>query len=240
MPMNVVVLTVFPDIFPGPLGASLLGKALQNNIWSLRAVSLKDYGIGRHKTIDDTGYSGGPGMVIRPDVVNAAMEDITQGTDNPTCIYMTPRGHVLTQKDIVHYAHTTDTMIILCGRYEGVDQRVLDKWHFQEVSLGDFILCSGDIPAMALIEACIRTLPGVLGNEQSVHQESFNHGLLEHPLYTKPRLWDNRAVPDVLLSGHHQHVQQWKHDQSKQHTKKIRPDLWSAYIKNTSSGTPHS
>ena len=227
--MHITVLTLFPEIFPGPLGVSLLGRALENKIWSLKTVSLKDYGIGPHKTVDDACYSGGAGMVIRPDIIDSALVDATCCVDNFTCVYMTPRGSLMKDAMLKTYATPGHNIIVLCGRYEGVDQRVLEHWNFQEICLGDFVLCGGDIPAMAFIEGCVRYLPGVVGNAQSVASESFCHDLLEHPQYTRPKIWKEKGVPEVLTSGHHAKIAQWKKVLSEQHTKKIRPDLWSKY-----------
>ncbi len=229
MSLSFTIITLFPDMYPGPLGCSLLGKALASGLWRLKTVDLRTYGLGRYGSVDDTCYGGGAGMVIRPDVVDAAVRAAMIGLNNPKMIYMTPRGRVMTQSDFQTYSQYSHDVVVLCGRYEGVDQRVLDSWDFQELCLGDFVLCGGDIPAMAFIEGCIRLLPGVLHNPDSCISESFQSPLLEHPLYTRPATWNDRSVPEVLLSGHHGQIKAWQQEQSKAHTKKVRPDLWQKY-----------
>jgi tRNA (guanine37-N1)-methyltransferase len=229
MSLSFTIITLFPDMYPGPLGCSLLGKALASGLWRLKTLDLRTYGLGHYGSVDDTCYGGGAGMVIRADVVNAALREAIVGLNHPTMIYMTPRGRTMTQSDFKTQSQCTQDVVILCGRYEGVDQRVLDFWNFQELSLGDFVLCGGDIPAMAFIEGCVRLLPGVLHNPDSCITESFQSPLLEHPQYTRPALWNGVAVPQVLMSGHHGQIQAWQHEQSKEHTKKVRPDLWKKY-----------
>jgi tRNA (guanine37-N1)-methyltransferase len=229
MSLSFTIITLFPDMYPGPLGCSLLGKALASGLWRLQTLDLRTYGLGRYGSVDDTCYGGGAGMVIRADVVDAALRDAIIGLNHPTMIYMTPRGRTMAQSDFQTQVQCTKDVVILCGRYEGVDQRVLDFWNFQELSLGDFVLCGGDIPAMAFIEGCVRLLPGVLHNPDSCMTESFQSPLLEHPLYTRPALWNGVAVPQVLMSGHHGQIQAWQHAQSTEHTKKVRPDLWKKY-----------
>jgi tRNA (guanine37-N1)-methyltransferase len=224
-PMTITVITLFPEMYPGPLGSSLVGKALMAGKWCLKTIDLRLYGLGRYGAVDDTCYGGGAGMVIRPDVVDAAVQDALKNLTHPKCIYMTPRGIPMQQEHFKNYTQSHQDLVILCGRYEGVDQRVLDFWKFDEISLGDFVLCGGDIPAMALIEGCIRLLPGVLHNAESTVNESFQSPLLEHPLYTKPAQWKDMAVPEVLLSGHHLNIEQWKQQQSIQDTRTRRPDL---------------
>ncbi|MBM3631985.1 MAG: tRNA (guanosine(37)-N1)-methyltransferase TrmD [Alphaproteobacteria bacterium] len=229
MSLSFTIITLFPDMYPGPLGCSLLGKALASGLWRLQTLDLRTYGLGRYGSVDDTCYGGGAGMVIRADVVDAALRDAIVDLNHPTMIYMTPRGRTMAQSDFQTQVQCTKDVVILCGRYEGVDQRVLDFWNFQELSLGDFVLCGGDIPAMAFIEGCVRLLPGVLHNPDSCVTESFQSPLLEHPLYTRPALWNGVAVPQVLMSGHHGQIQAWQHAQSTEHTKKVRPDLWKQY-----------
>lgn len=229
MSLSFTIITLFPDMYPGPLGCSLMGKALASGLWRLQTLDLRTYGLGRYGSVDDTCYGGGAGMVIRADVVDAALRDAIVGLNHPTMIYMTPRGRTMAQSDFQAQVQCTKDVVILCGRYEGVDQRVLDFWNFQELSLGDFVLCGGDIPAMAFIEGCVRLLPGVLHNPDSCMTESFQSPLLEHPLYTRPALWNGVAVPQVLMSGHHGQIQAWQHAQSTEHTKKVRPDLWKKY-----------
>jgi tRNA (guanine37-N1)-methyltransferase len=226
--LRITVITLFPELFPGPLQASLVGKALEKKRWDLTVVSLRDYGEGAYGAVDAPCYGGGAGMVIRPDVVDRALEEImAQAPEKRPCfLYMTPRGAPLKQAHLHTWA-AQKHLVILSGRYEGVDQRVLEHWGFQEVSLGDFVLCGGDLPAMVLIEGCVRLLPDVLGNAESLVHESFENNpcLLEHPLYTRPRVWKNQCVPEVLLSGHHARIAHWKACQSYEDTLQRRPDL---------------
>jgi len=228
-PFSVTVITLFPDIYPGPLGASLLGKALSSGLWVLNAIDLRTYGLGRYGSVDDTCYGGGAGMVIRPDVVDAAVRQAIVGLNQPRFVYMTPRGVPMNQAHCRMYGQGDQDVVILCGRYEGVDQRVLDFWKFDEISLGDFVLCGGDLPAMALIEGCVRLLPGVLHNPESTVGESFQCDLLEHPQYTRPAHWQGLDVPDVLISGHHGHIHAWQKEKSLVYTEKKRPDLYEKY-----------
>lgn len=228
MSFHVTVITLVPEIFPGPLQASLIGKALTAGLWRLTVVSLKEYGIGVHKAVDDSCYGGGAGMVIRPDVVDKALQEIVSCLEDPLLIYMSPRGDLMTQAHLSSWIRKKN-LVLLCGRYEGIDERVLQLWGFQEISLGDFVLCGGDLPAMALIEGCVRLLPGVIGNSTSLQTESFQNGLLEHPHYTRPAEWCGLSVPEILTSGHHQRIQQWQHEQSLKITAQRRPDLWAKY-----------
>ncbi|MCK6418935.1 MAG: tRNA (guanosine(37)-N1)-methyltransferase TrmD [Alphaproteobacteria bacterium] len=229
--MKFNILTLFPDMFPGPLGQSLSGRALENRLWSYKAVNLRDFGLGKHKTVDDTPFGGGAGMVIRADVVEAALLTITN-TPSPTTnhrIYLSPRGTPLTQTKVKELA-TQPEITLLCGRYEGVDQRVLDAYEFEEISIGDYVLSGGEPAAMILMDACIRLLPGVLGNEETPLEESFSNGLLEYPHYTRPAQWTTHTghileIPNVLVSGNHQSVKDWRAAQSLALTRKIRPDL---------------
>lgn len=226
------VITLFPEAFPGVLGASLTGKALQEGLWALEPIDLRPFGEGKHRNVDDTPYGGGAGMVLRPDVVAKALSQAAQGTPNDRkawpVIYLSPRGKPFTQSMAQDWAKA-DGLTLLCGRFEGVDERVLEEFAVQEVSLGDFVLTGGEIAAQALIDATVRLIPRVLGNHASVEDESFQAGLLEHPNYTKPALWQGRAVPDVLLSGHHEQIAAWRQSQSERLTKERRPDLWRAY-----------
>lgn len=224
------VVTLLPEVFPGPLGASLTGKALAERLWQLQTVNLRDFGEGKHRNVDDTPAGGGAGMVLRADIVDAALADAARGTrdkDWPV-IYLSPRGAPLTQAMVRRFS-TADGMTLLSGRFEGVDERVLEARNVQEVSLGDFVLTGGEIAAMALIDATVRLLPGVLGNRESVEDESFSDGLLEHPQYTKPAEWEGRAIPEVLLSGHHGQIDDWRRRESERLTRERRPDLWKAY-----------
>ncbi len=223
-PWTATVLTIFPEMFPGPLGFSLSGKALEKGIWKLDAVDLRSYATDRHRTVDDTPFGGGAGMVMRPDVVARAVDDLAaKGASGPR-IYLTPRGERLTQARVRQWAEEPG-LLLLCGRYEGVDQRVIEARDFLEVSIGDFVLSGGEIPAMAVIDACVRLLPGVIGDAASLEEESFSEGLLEYPHYTRPQLWEGRPVPEVLLSGHHAEIRAWRRRQALEITRQRRPDL---------------
>ncbi len=226
------VVTLFPETFPGVLGKSLTGKALQEGLWALETIDLRQFGTGKHKDVDDTPAGGGAGMVMKADVVGAALEQARQGTPtDPTIwpvIYLSPRGKPLDQAMTQRFSQAQG-MTLLCGRFEGVDQRVLDAFQIEEVSLGDFVLTGGEIAAQALIDATVRLIPRVLGNSESALEESFSDGLLEHPQYTRPADWKGRKIPEILLSGHHANIAKWRTDQSKALTKERRPDLWRAY-----------
>lgn len=223
---TVNLLTLFPEMFPAMLGQSLSGRALEKNIWALNTINIRDFATDKHKTVDDTPFGGGAGMVMRPDVIEAALLSIlTPGRK----IYMSPRGKVLDQA-LVQELATTDALTILCGRYEGVDQRILDAHDFEEISIGDYVLSGGEPAAMILMDACIRLLPGVMGNDETAGEESFSNGLLEYPHYTRPAEWvaaDGKTytVPEILTSGHHGKVAEWRHAESVAITKKRRPDL---------------
>lgn len=220
------VLTLFPEMFPGPLAHSLAGKALADDAWSLETVDIRDYATDRHRTVDDTPFGGGAGMVMRADVVDAAIADAAL-VDAPL-IYLTPRGETFSQAHATEFA-TGPGVTLICGRYEGIDQRVLDARNVTEISLGDFVLSGGEPAALALIDACVRLLPGVMGAEASLEEESFTRGLLEYPHYTRPADWCGRKVPDVLLSGHHENICAWRTEQAEIATRDRRPDLWDRY-----------
>lgn len=224
MSWDVRVLTIFPEMFPGPLGESLAGKAAADGLWSLRTVNIRDFAADRHATVDDSPFGGGPGMVMRPDVVHAALESVA-GAPGPV-IYLTPRGRPLDQETVRGLARGAG-ITVLCGRYEGVDERVLEAHAVVEISLGDFVLSGGEPAAIALIDACVRLLPGVMGAEASLEEESFQAGLLEYPHYTRPAEWQGRRVPEVLLSGHHEKIRAWRREQAECVTRKRRPDLWA-------------
>ncbi len=220
------ILTLFPEMFPGPLGTALAGKALADGLWKLDVLNIRDFGEGRHRAVDDTPYGGGAGMVLRPDVVAASLRAASEKWGKADRrLYLSPRGRVLDQALIEELA-ATSSVLLLCGRYEGVDQRVLDVEELEEVSLGDFVLAGGEVAAMALIEACTRLIPGVMGNEATPEEESFVEGLLEYPHYTRPPIWEGREVPEVLLSGHHEKVNAWRREQAEALTRQRRPDLW--------------
>lgn len=226
-PWRVQVLTLFPEMFPGPLGFSLAGKALQQNLWQIEAKNIRDFATDRHKTVDDTCFGGGPGMVLMPEIVDQALVDAKKKQDGPL-IYLTPRGKPLVQ-DTVRALVRAPGMTLLCGRYEGVDERVLRHHEVQEISIGDYVLSGGELAALTLIDACVRLLPGVMGDAASGEDESFEAGLLEYPLYTKPQEWKGQKVPDVLLSGHHAEITAWRKAEAEKVTEERRPDLWDAY-----------
>jgi tRNA (guanine37-N1)-methyltransferase len=222
------VLTIFPDMFPGPLGVSLTGQALSRGLWSLQAIDIRSFAEDKHASVDDVPFGGGPGMVMRPDVIGRAVEAARSGVEDLPLVYLTPRGAPLKQEMVRRLADGPG-LIALCGRFEGIDQRVMDVFPGEEISLGDFVLSGGELPAMTLIDACVRLLPGVIGAEASLEEESFETGLLEYPHYTRPREWRGQAVPDVLLSGHHENVRAWRHAQAEEITRQRRPDLWERY-----------
>lgn len=223
------MLTLFPEMFPGPLAHSLAGKALTEGLWSLDAVNIRDFATDRHSTVDDTPFGGGPGMVMRADVIDAAIDDAAIA--GAPLVYLTPRGTPLSQEIAAELADGPGVTLI-CGRYEGVDQRVLDAREVTEISLGDFVLSGGEPAALALLDACVRLLPGVMGAEASLEEESFARGLLEYPHYTRPAEWCGRKVPDVLLSGHHRNIYAWRMEQAEMITQARRPDLWDRYQKD--------
>jgi tRNA (guanine37-N1)-methyltransferase len=220
------VLTIFPEMFPGPLGFSLAGTALEKGIWALETVDIRDFASDKHRSVDDAPFGGGPGMVMRPDVVDGAIRKAKDGTRDLPFIYLTPRGRPLGQKRVAELA-AGQGVILLCGRFEGVDQRVLDAHEAEEVSLGDFVLSGGEPAAIVLLDACLRLLPGVMGKEASLEEESFERGLLEYPHYTRPQEWQGRPVPEVLTSGHHAKVEAWRRSQAEEITRERRPDLWA-------------
>ena len=222
------VITLFPDVFPGVLGASIIGNAKKSDIWQLETVDIRDFSVNRHRTVDSPPSGGGPGMVLKPDVAAKAIDSVAMSNDRPI-IYLTPRGKPLTQKKVRELANGKG-VIILCGRFEGVDQRVIEARQMEEISIGDYILAGGELAAQVLIEACVRLLPGVLGRAQSAENESFENGLLEYPLYTKPRQFEGRDIPDILLSGDHKKITCWRNERSKEITKARRTDLWQEYI----------
>ena len=228
-PWSVTALTLFPDAFPGILDTSIIGTARNNGIWALETVDIRDFADNKHRNVDDTPAGGGPGMVMKPNIAAAAIDSVA-GKGRPI-IYMSPRGKPLTQKRVRELV-SGPGVIVFCGRFEGLDQRVIEARQMEEVSIGDFVLAGGEVAAMAMLEACIRLLPGVLGDAASAEQESFETGLLEHPLYTRPRDWEGREIPDVLLSGDHQKIAEWQLTQAQKITKARRPDLYDAYTAN--------
>ncbi|BBK40167.1 tRNA (guanine-N(1)-)-methyltransferase [Allostella vacuolata] len=231
---TVRVLTLFPEMFPGPLGHSLAGKALEAGLWSLEAVDIRYFASDKHRSVDDAAFGGGPGLVMRPDVIDAALAAV-MGVAGPErahpdagpLIYLTPRGRPLTQ-DRVRELAAERQVTVLCGRYEGVDERVLEAWKVEEISVGDYVLSGGEPAAIVLIDACVRLLPGVMGDAETLAEESFEGGLLEYPHYTRPQEWRGRKVPEVLASGHHENIRAWRRAQSEATTRERRPDLWAA------------
>jgi tRNA (guanine37-N1)-methyltransferase len=226
------IITLFPEAFPGTLGLSLTGKALDLGLWRLDTIDLRPFGEGKHRNVDDTPAGGGAGMVLRPDVVDAALRQAADDTPADRArwpvIYLSPRGKPFDQAAARRFA-AADGITLLCGRFEGVDQRVLDAHQVEEVSLGDFVLTGGEIAATALIDATVRLIPRVLGNQVSTEEESFSEGLLEFPQYTRPTDWQGRAIPEVLQSGHHAKIATWRKAMAERLTKERRPDLWRAY-----------
>jgi tRNA (guanine37-N1)-methyltransferase len=225
---SATILTLFPEIFPGPLGISLLGKALANNLWSLEVRDIRDHGIGKHRTVDDSPSGGGPGMVIRADVAAAAIDAVSRN-DRPL-IYLSPRGAPLTQMRVRELAAGPGA-VLFCGRFEGLDQRAIEARGIEEVSLGDFVLAGGEIAAMALVEAAVRLIPGVLGTHASTEEESFADGLLEYPHYTRPQTFEGRTIPDVLNNGNHKEISEFRRREAQRLTRERRPDLWALYEK---------
>jgi tRNA (guanine37-N1)-methyltransferase len=218
------VLTLFPEMFPGPLGHSLAGDALQRAIWQLAAHDIRDHGIGRHRTVDDTPAGGGPGMVMRADVLAASFDACVPKDDPRPRLVMSPRGRPLTQERVRHFAETGG-VIVVCGRFEGIDERFIAARQLEEVSIGDYVLSGGELAAMVLIDACVRLLPGVMGKEASGQDESFENSLLEYPHYTKPRTFEGHDIPSVLLSGDHAKVEGWRRAEALRITKERRPEL---------------
>ncbi|WP_040618408.1 tRNA (guanosine(37)-N1)-methyltransferase TrmD [Roseovarius nubinhibens] len=225
------VITLFPQAFPGVLGESLTGRALQHGLWALEPIDLRPFGEGKHRNVDDTPAGGGAGMVLRPDVMGRAIDSAMAGTPGDwPLLYLSPRGKRFDQSMARDLA-TKPGLTMICGRFEGMDQRVIDHYGIQEVSLGDFVLTGGEIAAQAMLDAVVRLIPGVLGNEASTEEESFSEGLLEHPQYTRPARWRDLDIPEVLMSGHHGRIAEWRRAQAEEITRTRRPDLWHALTK---------
>jgi len=226
---HATVLTIFPEMFPGPLGASLAGKALASGIWRLDALDIRAHAPDKHRAVDDTPAGGGPGMVMKADVLARAADAAAPAGDERSRLLMSARGAPLTQARVEALAKGPGALI-LCGRFEGVDERVIEGRRFEEVSVGDYVLSGGEIAALALIDACVRLLPGVMGKEASGEEESFTAGLLEYPHYTRPQVFEGRPIPDVLTSGDHAKVKAWRRAEAERLTRERRPDLWAAYL----------
>ena len=235
MTWRATILTLFPAMFPGPLGASLAGRALEDGLWRLDTHDIREHGLGRHRTVDDTPFGGGAGMVMRPDVIATAIAAAREPQDGRPLIYLTPRGRLLAQADVARWAGGPG-VVLLCGRYEGLDQRVIEASGAEEISVGDYVLSGGEPAALVLLDACLRLLPGVMGGAESASEESFADGLLEYPHYTRPADWQGRAVPPVLLSGDHAAIRAWRQAQAEDATRLRRPDLWAAHLSARMAG----
>jgi tRNA (guanine37-N1)-methyltransferase len=222
------VLTIFPEMFPGPLGMSLAGKGLAAGIWSLDPIDMREYATDRHRSVDATPAGGGPGMVMRADVLGRAIDAATPSGDTRPRLLMSARGRPLTQSKVDGLA-TGGGVVVLCGRFEGVDERLIEGRSIEEVSIGDYVLAGGEVAAMALIDACVRLLPGVMGKGASAAEESFADGLLEYPQFTRPQVWEGRAIPEVLSGGDHAKIAAWRRAEAERLTRERRPDLWAAY-----------
>ena len=235
LPWRATVLTLFPEMFPGPLGVSLAGKALASGVWALEARDIRDSATDRHRSVDDTPAGGGPGMVLRADVLAAAI-DAAEFAPNRTRLLMSPRGRPLTQLRVRQLAEGPGPLIV-CGRFEGVDQRVIEARQLEEISVGDYVLSGGEIAAMALIDACVRLLPGVMGRAESASEESFSESLLEYPQYTRPQTFEGRPIPEILTSGDHAKVAAWRRAEAEALTQARRPDLWGVHENAAKSAT---
>ena len=222
------VFTLYPEVFPGPLDKGLYGKAMAKRLWSLNVINIRDAATDKHKTVDDTTYGGGSGMLIKPDVLAKSLDKNLKSKEK--IIYLSPKGKLLNQK-LAKELSKEGTVNLICGHFEGIDQRVIESRNIEEVSIGDFVLSGGESAAFVMLDAIIRLLPGVLGNEKSIEEESFENGLLEYPQYTKPQIWEKKSVPDVLLSGDHAKIKDWRLLQSEAITRDRRPDLWQKYNK---------
>ena len=220
------VFTLYPDYFPGPLNKGLYGKAMQKKIWDLKTVDIREYALDKHKTVDDTPYGGGSGMLLKPDVVAKSLDENTKNGEK--IFYLSPRGKVFNQ-NIAKEISKENKINLICGHFEGIDQRVLDNRQIEEISIGDFVLSGGENASYVFLDAILRLIPGVIGNEDSKNEESFENGLLEYPQYTKPQIWEEKTVPNVLLSGDHAKIKDWRLSQSEAITRARRPDLWQKY-----------
>ena len=222
------VFTLYPDYFPGPLDKGLYGKAMEKKIWDLKTVDIREYALDKHKTVDDTPYGGGSGMLLKPDVVAKSLDANIKNGEK--IFYLSPRGKVFNQ-NLAKEISKENKVNLICGHFEGIDQRVLDNREIEEISIGDFVLSGGESASYVFLDAILRLIPGVIGNEESKNEESFENGLLEYPQYTKPQIWEEKSVPNVLLSGDHAKIKDWRLTQSKAITRHRRPDLWQKYNK---------
>ena len=238
MKTNICILTLYPEMFPGPLGHSLPGKALKENLWALDVMNIRDFATDKHNTVDDTPYGGGAGMVMKPDVIASAIDAAKAKLPDATLIYFTPRGALLNQTIVQQLAtNSQHSFILLCGRFEGIDERVIEEYQPLEISIGDYVIFGGELAAMVLTETLLRHIPGMVGNPETLEEESFSIGeksalLLEYPHYTKPPFWRGRDVPEVLTSGNHKKISEWRQDQAERTTKERRPDLWEHYTES--------
>lgn len=228
---NASVITLYPEFFPGILSQSLSGKAMSANIWSLKTYNIRHHGIGKHKKVDDIPFGGGAGLVMRADVVDNAINEALEDNASKNLVFLTPTGKQLNQKMVKDFS-SQDGITILCGHFEGIDSRIVEKYNPTCISIGDYILSGGEIASMVLIDACVRMLDGVINSNSSLVEESFENDLLEYPQYTRPRTWENITVPDVLISGDHKKISSWRKNKSEEITQKVRPDLYNAYSKN--------
>ncbi|MBT5186780.1 MAG: tRNA (guanosine(37)-N1)-methyltransferase TrmD [Kordiimonadaceae bacterium] len=233
------ILTLFPEMFPGPLGQSLAGKALEKKLWGMDVMQIRDHATDKHRSVDDTPYGGGPGMVMRADVMGRAIDAAIEkrpakvSEDDWPTVYLSPRGKKLNQEMVQDFAGKKGITLI-CGRFEGLDERVLETRNIIEVSLGDFVLSGGELAALMLTDAVVRLIPGVIGEPETLSEESFTSGLLEYPQYTRPQLWEGKEIPDVLMSGHHEKIRNWRQNKSENLTKERRPDLWNEFSRRKS------
>ena len=222
------VFTLYPDLFPGPLTKGIYGKAMEKKIWNLKTINIRDYATDKHKTVDDTPFGGGSGMLIKPDVISKSLDENVNPSEK--VYYLTPKGKLFNQS-LAKELSKEKSLNLICGHFEGVDQRVIDSRNIQELSIGDFVLSGGEVAAYVILDSILRILPGVVGNENSITEESFENGLLEYPQYTKPQIWEKKGVPDVLLSGDHAKIKDWRLSQSEAITRDRRPDMWQKYNK---------